>query len=305
MADSSSSRLRIWEGWVPAITRQTASSWVVADSAPGRDESVAFADHLAARETLRPHHRPREGVEPYSLQWFLDIESIRHGRHGQWLPRLLEFGKHRGETLLGLGQGLGTDWVQYARAGAEVVACCPSGEHLDLIRRNFDLRGLRAAFLHAHPAALPLEPASIDVVCLTGLLHEVADPGPVIAEVYRVLKPGGKVLAVVPARYDIDFWVRCCFPWQHWFKARRSATAFEGVYVYPNSGQERFHAARLRQLFGRFIEPRVYKRHLRRAEVPHLWRWAPLPMLERLLGRFLVFKAFKPLSAAITAQAAA
>jgi hypothetical protein len=39
---------------------------------------------------------------------------------------------------------------------------------------------------------------------------------------------------------------------------------------------------------------------------PHLWRWLPLPLLERLLGRVLVIKAFKPLSAAIpNTQAAA
>ena len=39
--------------------------------------------------------------------------------------------------------------------------------------------------------------------------------------------------------------------------------------------------------------------------VPHLWRWLPLPLLERLMGRVLVLKAFKPLSAALPAQAAA
>jgi hypothetical protein len=39
--------------------------------------------------------------------------------------------------------------------------------------------------------------------------------------------------------------------------------------------------------------------------VPHLWRWLPLPLLERLYGHFLVVKAFKPLSAATAAQLAA
>jgi hypothetical protein len=39
--------------------------------------------------------------------------------------------------------------------------------------------------------------------------------------------------------------------------------------------------------------------------VPHIWRWAPLSILERLMGRILVLKAFKPLSAAISTTAAA
>jgi hypothetical protein len=39
--------------------------------------------------------------------------------------------------------------------------------------------------------------------------------------------------------------------------------------------------------------------------VPHLWRVVPLGALERILGRILIVKAFKPLSAARTLQAAA
>ena len=127
-------------------------------------------------------------------------------------PRLLEFAKHGGETLLGLGDGLGTDWIQYARHGAHVVVCSPSAEQLALVRRNFELRGLAGRFLSARPASLPLESSSIDVVCVSGLLDEVADPHAVVNEVYRVLKPGGKVLAVTPARYDVDYWSRLLFP---------------------------------------------------------------------------------------------
>ena len=61
----------------------------------------------------------------------------------------------------------------------------------------------------------------------------------------------------------------------------------------------------LKRLFGRFGEHRIHKRQLRRSDVPHLWRWLPLPLLERLMGRVLVLKAFKPLSAALPALAAA
>jgi ubiquinone/menaquinone biosynthesis C-methylase UbiE len=302
MAESSSGKLRIWEGWAPALAR----------GAHGRPEErtlpgpapLGFAERLAAREVLRLPGRVPEGVEPFTLQWFLDIENGRHGRQGKWIPRLLEFAKHSGELLLGLGYGLGTDWVQYARNGAEVFACCPSGEQLALIQKNFELRGLRGTFLHADPSTLPLEPASIDVACITGLLHEVPAPQAVVDEVYRVLKPGGKVLALAPARYDVDFWCRHCFPWHDRGRTRRSGLdpcqAGEPAGPLPS-----FSARALRQLFGRFSEPRVYKRHLRRAEVPHLWRWVPLSLLERLLGRLLVFKAFKPLSSAVADPLAA
>lgn len=291
MADSYSTKLQIWEGWLPGRLKgpgPPASGDRPLPDVPAPD----FAERLYAAEALH-HGRPREGAEPFTLQWFLEIEHARHGRRGSWIPRLLEFTKHGGETLLGLGHGLGTDWVQYARHGARVVACCPSAEQLPLIQRNFHLRGLGATFLHADPAALPLDTASTDVVCVTDLLHTAASPEAVVEEVYRVLKPGGKILAVTPARYDVDFWCRRCLPWHRWLGPAAPVPA--GSYS----------ARRLRQLFARFVEYRVYKRHLRRTEVPRLWRWLPLPLLERLVGRALVFKGFKPLSAAMTVPLAA
>ncbi|HEV3255672.1 MAG TPA: class I SAM-dependent methyltransferase [Gemmataceae bacterium] len=288
--------LRLWPA--TALAPEVAAP-VNGRALPGPHNPAEFADRLYACEALNPSPADLpvdEGAEPYSLQWFLDIENRRHSRHGRWIPRLLEFAKHANETLLGLGNGLGTDWLQYARHGAEVVVCTPSADQLALIRRNFELRGLSGRFVHAPPWNLPLEAASIDVACLSSLLDEVADPRPVIQEVYRVLKPGGKVLAVTSARYDVGFWLRVCFPWQGWLRRQPGPSE-------KHPGQ--FSARRLRKLFSQFVEHRAYKRQLRRSEVPHLWRWVPLPLLERLIGHFLVLKAFKPLSSAITLQAAA
>jgi SAM-dependent methyltransferase len=294
MADSYPGKLQLWEGWVPSLAKGSALPFHERGllSTPHRLE---FADRLYAGETLHTNGRVREGAEPFSLQWYLDIENARHSRHGVWIPRLLEFAKHAGETLLGLGNGLGTDWVQYARHGADVIACSPSAEQLALIQRNFELRGLRGVFLHADPRAIPLEPATVDVVCVTSLLQDISDPPAVIDEIYRVLKPGGKVLAVTPARFDIDFWRRRILPWQVWLPRARPMSLQSST----------FSSRKLRQLFGRFVDFHVYKRHLRRSDVPHLWRWMPHPLLERLLGRLLVIKAFKPLSAAITVSLAA
>jgi SAM-dependent methyltransferase len=291
-------KLRIWEGW----THMAVQELPVPDPAhplSGPHSPADFAARLYATEALNPNAPrpvPDAGPEPYTLQWYLNIENQRHRRQGKWIPRLLEFSKHAGETLLGLGSGLGTDWLQYARHGAAVVVCSPSADQLALIRRNFELRGLSGRFVHASATALPLEASSIDVVCVSGLLHEVHEPHVVVDEIYRVLKPGGKVLAVTPARYDVDCWTRWCFPLQSWFKAKAAQST--GPVV-------RFSRRELRRLFGRFVEHRIHKRHLHRLEVPHVWRWTPLPILERLMGRALVLKAFKPLNAALSVQLAA
>jgi ubiquinone/menaquinone biosynthesis C-methylase UbiE len=294
--DSYPSKLRVWEGPAAALVHDALTS-PGTRGFPGPHHPAEFAERLYACEAFDPDQPGPAtdcGAEAYSLQWFLNVENHRHGRRGSWIPRLLEFTKHAGETLLGVGQGLGTDWVQYARHGAQVIVCCPSAPQLTLIRRNFELRNLGGRFVHAAPDSLPLDSASIDVACINSLLHGVAQPAAVVEEIYRVLKPGGKVLAVAPAKYDVDFWYRTCFFWGRWLAPRTDAAQTAG-----------FSVRRLRQLFGRFVEHRVHKRQLRRSEVPHLWRWAPLSLLERLMGRVLVLKAFKPLSAAKAVTAAA
>lgn len=281
MADSfPTTKLQIWDGWLPVRIGPAV--------VPGRlPADTGLAERLYLAETLG--RGSRDATDPYSLQWFLDIEQARHQRNGVWIPRLLEFAKHGGETLLGLGDGLGTDWVQYARHGAAVVACGPSAEQVALVRRNFELRGLSGRFLHVRTNALPLETASIDVACINTPLPELGEPAAIVAEVYRVLKPGGKVLAVASSKYNIDFWRRLL-----------------PRMIRPTSANVvSFSARGLRRVFGNFVEHRVYKRHLRRSDLPKMWRWLPLPALERVLGRVLILKAFKPLSAAISMPLAA
>ena len=288
-------KLQVWED------RTTGVVVDCGQAVPFAAERVADrqqAETLAARETWRPIpvRKPADALEPFSLPWFLEVERKRYARHGNWIPKLLEFAKHPGERLLALGDGLGTDWVRYARHGSQVVVCSPSAEHLALMRRNFELRGLAGAFLHGHLSRLPLEDASLDVACLSDLKLGPEGLEAVVAEVYRVLKPGGKVIAVVPARFDAAYWEGVFFPWQHWFRGRAP----------DDPGDPAFGARQLCRVFGRFAEHRVYKRHLRRSDLPHVWRWMLLPLLGRLMGRFLILKAFKPLSAAhAPAEAAA
>jgi len=289
--------LRIWEGWAqPLVEDWPHDPAGRTPHDPARP--IDLADRLYAWESLNARGAPArtfEAEEPYTLQWFLNIEHQRHGREGRWIPRLLEFAKHRGETLLGIGKGLGTDWLQYARHGAAVTVCSPVASQLALTRRNFELRGLSGRFLHTTLDALPLDTASIDVVCLNSLVADADQAAVIVEEVYRVLKPGGKVLAVAPAKYDVDYWARFLLPWRSWFRRSDDSSALPVAYS----------RRRLRQLFHRFVESRIHKRQLRRRDVPHLWRWLPRPVLERTMGRFLVLKGFKPLSAAVSVQLAA
>ena len=300
MADYFPYQLKLWEN--PTLALQAIFGRPEVDTLEVRPEHLQgphnpyeFAQKLYSLESLQPaaiRLRTQNPPEPYSLQWFLDIENQRHSKHGKWIPKLLEFAKHSGEKLLGLGHGLGTDWVQYAQNGAAVIVCSPATPQLELVRRNFQLRHLQGKFIQAEPTSLPLEASSIDVVCISSLHHGIDEPEKVIEEVYRVLKPGGKVLAVTPAFYDVDYWVRTIFFWNRWFQPHRGKN--------PLRCKRRLSSGQVKQLFHRFSELHLRKRQLRRPEVPNIWRWIPLPILARLMGRVLVLKAFKPVNVALS-----
>lgn len=254
------------------------------------------AEQLACFETWRtfPPRHPTAGHEPYSLDWFKHIEQRRYSRHGYWLPRHLEFHRHRGEQVLGLGEGLGTDWIQYALNGASVHYGTPSAKALEVVQQHFKLRRLSAQFFRAPLSALPLPTNGIDVVCLSALSTGLAEPlEAIVDEVFRVLKPGGKVIAVLPAKYDARWWQDFWFPWNRWMQGRQQEQA------------GRWSGSALNLVFKQFSVERIQKRHLRRSDLPHIWRWMLLPGLERIMGRFLILKAFKPLSAGLPIKIAA
>ncbi len=292
------------------MTKKGSETWIVTPASvpawrrAAEPTSHGRSDALLRRDAHEFHHRlfgweglshsPSEAAEPYSLQWFLAIEHQRHGRQARWIPELLEFGKHAGETLLGLGNGLGTDWLQFARHSAKVIACSPLAAELALIRRNFELRGLGGRFLHAEPHALPLADDSVDVACITDLLHEVPSPSAVVDEIYRVLKPGGKVVAVVPAHYNIDYWKRVVWPWPLRDLLGEHLRRLSPWRTQPPETGKDFSRRRLRKLFQRFVDHRLHKRQLRRRDLPWLCRWLPVERVQRLVGRFLIIKAFKP-----------
>ena len=289
MSDASFGPLRIWTGGV-----EIPGSEAVCSPAP----CVSLTQRLVLDEVLRPTLHLRESIEPLTLAWYQELERLRYHRHGRWIPQLLDFGKYRGERLLGLGTSLGSDLVNFATCGVQVIVANPVSEQLALVRRNFDLRRLPGIFLHADPKTLPIESASVDLVFVNGLLHESADPSRVVEETYRVLKPGGKLVAIVPSRRQPDYLKEFVK------RLRRARSRPDGVGSRTAAPRD-FDRRSLAQLLARFQEGRIYRRHLRRAEVPHLCRWLPLGMLERFTGRLLLFKGFKPVSASRAESVAA
>lgn len=255
------------------------------------DSAEATAYELAARELLRPVAGPGGGreLEPYSRAWFEEVEQKRYSRAGEWLPRVLEFSRHRDESLLMLGPGLGSDALQYRRHDTHVTMAVTPDDALAAIQKNFAHRGFEPKVVAVERAAkLPFPNGQFDLAYLN-LLHAPANNlAETVAELYRVLKAGGKLFALVPARFDVDRWQRWLLPYRQLY--RDSSDPLTGP---------KMTARELRRICAGFEGFAIQKRHLRRSELPHLWRLMPVSLLERIAGRVLALRATKPVRAAM------
>jgi arsenite methyltransferase len=101
------------------------------------------------------------------------------------------------QTVLDLGSGPGLDSLLAARrigpTGKVIgVDLCP--EMVEKAQRNAALLGLaNVEFLHAGVEKLPLPDGSLDLVISNGVLNLCPDKPAVLAEVFRVLRPGGRL----------------------------------------------------------------------------------------------------------------
>lgn len=95
-----------------------------------------------------------------------------------------------GERILDIAAGTGTSSVALAKTGADVIALDFSqGMVEEGRRRNPDLQ-----FVQGDAEKLPFGDAEFDAVTISFGLRNVQQPEVAIAEMLRVLKPGGRVV---------------------------------------------------------------------------------------------------------------
>lgn len=114
-----------------------------------------------------------------------DLELIR----AEWGPRL------SGARIADLGCGGGFLAVGLAALGADVTGVDRSSAALEAAREQTRLCGLRAQFVCADLVDCPLESGRFDFALLHDVLEHVEDPGRVLAEAGRLLRPCGGLFA--------------------------------------------------------------------------------------------------------------
>jgi SAM-dependent methyltransferase len=129
---------------------------------------------------------------------------------------------HPGETVLDLGSGGGIDVILSARRvgpTGRAYGLDMTDDMLALARRNAEEAGVtNVEFLRGRIEEIPLPSNSVDVIISNCVINLSGDKRRVLAEAFRVLKPGGRfavsdvvVRGDVPAavRRSMELWVGC------------------------------------------------------------------------------------------------
>jgi SAM-dependent methyltransferase len=132
------------------------------------------------------------------------FEELREYRFDKlrYLPHVVDFSAYRSKRLLEIGCGVGIDLLEFATHGGQVTGIDISEQALALARDNFALHGVGGEFHVMNGEALEFDDNSFDAVYAHGVLQYTVDAGQMVAEIHRVLKPGGEALLMVYNRYS-------------------------------------------------------------------------------------------------------
>jgi SAM-dependent methyltransferase len=132
-----------------------------------------------------------------TLAFFDDLDEYRFDKL-RYLPGFVDFAGFAGRRVVEVGCGIGTDLVRFARGGARATGIDLSSTAIGLARQNFALHGVTAdGLVVGDGECLPVGDAAFDVVYAHGVVQYTADPGALIRECHRVLKPGGTAIFMV------------------------------------------------------------------------------------------------------------
>ncbi|HEU5470671.1 MAG TPA: class I SAM-dependent methyltransferase [Actinophytocola sp.] len=117
--------------------------------------------------------------------------------------------EHRDQLLAGLsgrvievGAGNGMNFGHYPATVAEVVAVEPENQLRALGERAAATAPVRVRVVAGHADALPAEDGTFDAAVVSLVLCSVPDVGTALAEIRRVLRPGGELRFLEHVRSD-------------------------------------------------------------------------------------------------------
>jgi 2-polyprenyl-3-methyl-5-hydroxy-6-metoxy-1,4-benzoquinol methylase len=162
----------------------------------------AIQDYWDAHPWEATRSHKTQGTRDY----FKDIEMRRY-HLAPHIPDFADFDSWRGAAVLEVGCGIGTDTVNFGRAGADVTAVDISETSATLAEQRAEVYGLedRITFVLGNVETLAkfLGPARFDLAYAFGTLSHTPSADAALKELHALVKPGGKLKIMVYNRRSL------------------------------------------------------------------------------------------------------
>jgi 2-polyprenyl-3-methyl-5-hydroxy-6-metoxy-1,4-benzoquinol methylase len=154
----------------------------------------------------------RHSPKPVGSREYFDEVEARKYLVEPHIPAFAEFERWQGKRVLEVGCGIGTDSINFARAGAELTAVDLSGESIRIAGQRAEVMGVadRIQFVQANAEELTsvLSEGSYDLVYSFGVVHHTPHPERALNEMRALATPRGTLKLMVYHRRSWKvFWI--------------------------------------------------------------------------------------------------
>jgi SAM-dependent methyltransferase len=154
-------------------------------------------------ENLMDTRLDRSAAEDF----FRRYDAMRYSLEDH-IPACLDRFGFGGQEVLEIGLGQGADSEQLVRRGAHWSGLDLTDEAVERVKLRMKIRDLPYRDCRRGSALdIPWPDATFDSVYSHGVLHHIPDIQRAQAEIARVLKPGGRLVAMLYAKHSLNYWV--------------------------------------------------------------------------------------------------
>jgi 2-polyprenyl-3-methyl-5-hydroxy-6-metoxy-1,4-benzoquinol methylase len=268
-------------------------------------DSTSGIEQVRAYWNRRPCNIRHSNKPVGTREYFDEVEARKYFVEPH-IPGFAEFGLWRGKKVLEIGCGIGTDSINFARAGADISVVDISDKSLELCKQRFDVFGLRANFYQGDAEQLssivPVE--KFDLIYSFGVIHHTPHPERVFEQLKLYCKPGTELRVMLYSRWAWKvLWIIAGYgKGAFWRSAELVRTYSEAQTGSPVTFY--YSPKDVRKLMSDYDVTSIEKDHIfpyqidKYVKYDYQWvwyfRWLPTPWfrwLERRLGWHTLIKA--------------